>query len=387
MNPVQRLIVLTTVAGTATLFTACSRHPAVDDLAASAAPKIQGSQIVFPSNAPQVGNLKTELAHQPERVNAALNGRLAWNEDATQRVYPPLSGRILDILVQPGQAVKAGDVLARIKSPEFSQAQAEARKASADLQAATRSLTRVRELAQHGAAATKDLEGAETDYARATAEKERAVATLAHYSGMSGSGETTDLAPIRSNVDGVVVEKNVNPGQEIRAEQVGDRPLFVVTDPSTLWVILDATQQELAVLRTGVEIQLKNPSLPDQEFSARVEVISEFIDPNSRSIKVRGRVDNSQRQLKAEMFVNAQLPVGLPPGVSVPAAAVFLKGERHFVFVETARGAYQLQEVDVGPEFTGQVLVMNGLKPGQNVVTDGGLMLNQMLADHVSERQ
>jgi cobalt-zinc-cadmium efflux system membrane fusion protein len=107
--------------------------------------------------------------------------------------------------------------------------------------------------------------------------------------------------------------------------------------------------------------------------------VSEFIDPNTRTIKVRGTVDNARRVLKAEMFVSVTLPDGQAPGASVPAKAVFLKGDKHCVFIEEQPGRFARQEVEIGAEQNGRILVLTGAQLGQRVVTEGCTLLQQML--------
>src|SRR5262249_31784936 len=161
-------------------------------------------------------------------------------------------------------------------------------------------------------------------------------------------------------------------------------PLFVITDPARLWVLLDATEQDLRSIRVGATLTLRTQIDPDETFTGHVETVADFVDPNSRTIKVRGTVDNTQRLLKAEMFVSVELPGPSQNGVDVPSEAVFLKGDKHYVFVEETRGAYLRREVQVGPEHDGKTLVTDGLESGQKVVTDGGLLLDQMIASNGS---
>src|SRR4029077_1181604 len=110
-------------------------------------------------------------------------------------------------------------------------------------------------------------------------------------------------------LDGFVVEKSVTPGQEVRPDQMlanmpqYTAPLFVVTDPSRLWIQIDATEVDMAFLRPGCEFTFTSRAFPGQGFTGRVDTVSEFIDPATRTIKVKGSVDNSSRLLKAEMFV------------------------------------------------------------------------------------
>lgn len=384
---VPRIVVLLALAGGAALLPGCSRSQATASDSGSDDPRVEGERIVFPDNAPQVSRLKIDPAQGRLTTATGLNGRLAWDEEVTARVFSPVSGRVVEMLVNPGQTVAAGDVLAKIRSTEFGQAQAEARKAVADLTVAERALSRVRELHEHGAAAAKDVEAAEAGHSRALSEKERAIATLALYGGSVETPNVDGTYFLKAPVAGLVVEKALNPGQEVRTDQSGDRPLFVITDPARLWALLDATEQDLVALKPGAEVKLRTRTFPDKEFTAHIDVVSDYVDPRTRTIKVRGELDNSNRLLKAEMFVTAELPSPLQAGVDVPTSAIFLKGDRHYLFVEQAKGTYQRQQVDIGPEQSGQILIRSGVQLGQNVVSDGGLLLNQILAERVSDRQ
>lgn len=352
----------------------CSRgamHPT--DVPAA---KIEGNRIAFPPNAPQLNYLSVEEAPERHAVASNLSGRLAWDEDLTTRVFPSVSGRVVAILVRPGQIVTAGAVLAKIVSPGFSQAQAEARKALADARAAERALARARELFEHDAAAAKDVDEAEADDARARSEKERAVATLALYGGNTSSAD--GVFSMRAPIAGVIAEKSVNPGQEVRSDQVGDKPLFVVTDPRKLWLYLDVTESDVASLRPGQEVVIRSRAMPGRTFRGRVDVIGEGLDATTRTVKARCLVDNSERLLRAEMYVSADVtaPAG---GVDVPTKAVFLRDNQPFVFVQTAPGAFAKQPVVVGTETNGRSVIVSGVSAGQRVVTQGCLLLEAML--------
>ena len=146
------------------------------------------------------------------------------------------------------------------------------------------------------------------------------------------------------------------------------QPLFIV-----LMVILFISGGVAAFMNLPIE------AFPDETFTGRVDKVSEFIDPNTRTIKVRGSVDNPRRLLKAEMFVNVSLPDGAASTISVPAAAVFLKGDKHFVFVQEKPGQFTRQEVAIGSEEAGRVLILNGLQAGQQVVTDGCVFLQELI--------
>jgi membrane fusion protein, heavy metal efflux system len=335
------------------------------------------------TNAPQIKELTIETVGRERTVAVPLPGRLLWNEDATVRVFTPFAGIARRLLAEVNRPVGKGEPLVELQSADFGQAQADARKAASDFRRADRTLNRVQELYRHGAAPRKDLDAAEADFASAQAEKERAEQRLAIYGTTAVANDHGFLLP--SPLDGIVVERNVTPGQEVRPDQMlanmpqFTAPLFVVTDPSKLWVQIDATEVDLPYLRPGRRFTFASRAFPGQTFTGQVDTVSEFLDPNTRTIRVRGTVDNSSRMLKAEMFVSVNLPGAETAGASVPAKAVFLKGEKHFVFVEEKPGQFARHEVQTGAEEDGRILVVAGVQPGQRVVTEGCLLLQQEL--------
>lgn len=339
-----------------------------------AQPIVQGNQMRFPAGHPQLALLGTTAATPGKAVTVELPARIVWNEERTQRIYPAFAGRVMALRADVGQAVKPGSVLAELASPDFGTAQADTAKAQSELHLAQKSLQRQRELFDAGIVARKDLEQAESDEARAQAESHRASARTSLYS--AGTSVDQSLA-LRSSLSGVVVERNLNPGQEVRPDQSGPgvSPLFVVTDPSKLWVQIDARESEIGLLRTGSQFELSVPALAGQRFSGTVIAASDFIDPTTRTIKIRGEIDNSQRLLKAEMLATARIERTLSSGVVVPASAITLSGAKHWLFVQTQAGVFEPREVSLGYEGSREVVVSRGLEVGDQVVSDNVLLL------------
>jgi cobalt-zinc-cadmium efflux system membrane fusion protein len=343
--------------------------------ASESKPSVRGQTVEFPDKSPAAGRLATERVEAPTERDLVLPGRLMWDEERTVRIFPPFGGRVTRLLARVGDRVGVGQPLVELMSPDLGQAQAEARKAQVDLQLATQALARQRDLHEHGVASAKDLQQAEAEHARARAEADRALGKLSGY-GQPVAGEPRFV--LKSPVAGVVVERNLNPGQELRPDQPGN-PLFVVTDPMRLWVSLDANEADLRFLKAGMPIFVTSNQFPEDAFAGTLKQLSDFVDPVARTIKLRGEVPNPDRTLKAEMFVSARLrlPRGDVPTVS--AKAVYLEGVRRFVFVRDG-ASFTRRAVRVGPEVDGRVPVFSGLQLGEDVVVSGNLFLQQMLA-------
>jgi len=346
-------------------------------------PQVVGERITFPSHAPQLASLAVEPVTEEAASTTRLFGRLIWDEDATVRVFTPFAGRVRRVLVDAGQAVRAGAPLAEVESPDFGQAQAEARSAESDFRLAESNRARLEELFEHGAAAQKDLEAAEADRARAESQRARVRARLASYGAAADSVDGIFI--LRSPIAGTIVERNITPGQEIRPDQMLANapqlfsPLFVLSDPSRLWIQIDATEAEMPCLRPGVIFRFASDALPAETFEGRLDHVSESIDPGTHTIRARGRVDNRGRRLKAEMFVTVDFPTRPSLGLSVPSRAVLLKGDRHYVFVEERPGTFVRHEIHISADHDTHVLVPDGVRRGDRVVTEGSVLLEQLL--------
>jgi cobalt-zinc-cadmium efflux system membrane fusion protein len=350
------------------------------------APKVQGDKVGFAADAPQLASLTIETAQPRPAAISNVTGRLYWDDDVTVRVFSPVAGRVTSIAGELNKVVSANTPLAEIDSPDFGQAEADARTADGNLRLADQALARTKELLEHGAAAEKDVENAEAADIAAVAERDRALAKLKLYGGVPEGGE---LYVLRSPVAGVVVDRNINPGQEVRSDQMLANapnlfaPLFVVSDPTRLWLQLDVAESDLQALQPGQPLRVYSQAYPDRVFSGVVQVIGDSLDPATRTVQVRGVVDNPDKLLKAEMYVRADVVMNAPETaraeVEIPARSVFMRDNKYFVFVEKEPGQYLRQLVTVGAEHDGKVPVMSGLSAGQRVVTHGCLLLESLV--------
>lgn len=338
------------------------------------APIMQDNQLRFSLEHPQLKLLSLVAADQARPITIELPAKLVWNEEHTQRIYPPFAGRVTAIQADVGQRVDAGMPLAQLASPDFGQAQSDTARAKADTRLADKALQRQRELFEAGIVARKELDQAEAEHERARAELDRALARTRLY---GGSTEVNQQLTLRAGIRGVVVERSLNPGQELRPEMAGPGvpPLFVVTDPGTLWLQIDARENEIGVLRKGQRFRLSVPALPGKAFEGRITASSDFIDPQTRTIKVRAVVANPERLLKAEMLASALFERRFDHGVVVPASAVLLNGSQHRVFIQPRPGAFEPRKVELGYQGVREVVITGGLVPGDQVVTENALLL------------
>lgn len=362
------------------LLAACG-HEAPPPVAA--APKIEGERIVFAADAPQRKALVSAPVDVAKQEALSLSGRVAWDESRTVRVFAPLAGRIARLIAEPGQSVRAGDALAAIASPDFGQTQAELARAQADHAVAEKALSRAKDLFEHGVIAEKDLQQAQADFERARAERDRTLSRAKLY----GGGATVDQEfVLRAPIAGIVVERNANPGQEVRPDQAqpGSPPLFVISDPTRLWLQLELPEAALPFVRPGLEFRLRSPALGEEIITGRIEWVADGVDPLTRTTRARATVGNASRRLKAEMYVGADVDVVRGEAPRVPSTAVILLGSTQYAFIDEGEGRYVRRRIVAEEAATmkgmGRMRVLEGIAAGDKVVTDGALLLQQLLA-------
>ncbi len=341
-------------------------------------PRVEGQSVIFPAGSPQTAVLQSEKIEPRREAVLRFNGRLVWDEDRTVRVFSPFGGRVQSIGVRLGETVRAGRTLAVIAAPELGVAQSEARKAEQDDALAQKSLARVTELVEAGVAPAKDLHAAQAEAARAASERARTQERLKLY-GAAAKAVDQRFA-LAAPISGVVVERNLNPGQELRSDSQAEKGLFVLSDPTRLWFVLDVAEGDVGAVKPGAELQIGATMLGEDTITGKITNVADFVDPQSRTVKVRGAIDNPGRRVKAEMFVTAELKVPSARGFIVPANAVYLRGEQNYVFVDAGDGRYVRKPVRLGPTVSGHQVVLEGLAADEKVVVDGSLLLERLLA-------
>lgn len=330
----------------------------------------------FAEGASQLDYIKTTVVTEvPEPAIEALPARVAMNDDISARVYTPVNGRVLRIMAEPGDKVRKGQALVELDAPDYAAALADVRKAQADSDLKQRAFERQRDLEHAGVVALKDLESAQSDMRQSRAELDRAASRLRELAPGGGQGSTLVL---RAPIDGVVADRQVTSGTEIRPD--ASQPLFVLTDPRKLWIMLDVPEGAARHLRTGQSVNITSDSDPSLMKTGSIANIPVVVDPATHRLTVRVVIDNPDGALRPEMLVRA-----LPYADSgrlvarVPNNALVTVGYFTYAFVETGAGNYERRRVHVALTGHGESFVDSGLKAGERVVSTGALLLDSEL--------
>ena len=325
-----------------------------------------------------LANIRTqEVRSQELPMLLTTTGKVQFNEDRIARVLAPASGQVLSLHVKVGDPVKKGETLSYINSREAAAAITEHLESHKDLQLAEKTHAMTLDLFQHQAASVMALRQAESDLAKArahVARTEESLRVLGLDVDRSERSERLDSRiPVRSPLGGTVIERRVTEGQFVQPDS---NPLLVVADLSTVWVLADIFEHDLHLVSLGQKAEVSTVAYPDKRFMARVSRISDSLDPTTHTVKVRFLADNSTGQLKPEMFATVTLILSQATQVlTVPATAVFVEGERNYVFVLQSDHHLTRQQVNVVPDPSGRARVVGGLQAGDRVVSDGALLL------------
>ena len=336
----------------------------------------------YPPGAPQLSFLRIQpVSAYPEPVTEMLNGRIAYDENLTARVSSPIAGRVTKLLKQPGDAVKAGDALAEIDAPDYATAQSDLRRAEAEAAQKRTALARSRTLVEGEVAPRKDLEAAQSELKQAEAELSRARERLRILNlGQTGGG---DRFVLRAPIAGIITERKTNQGNEVRPDLAD--PLFVISDPDHLWIVIDVPERLIARIERGQTVAIEVDAYPAERYGERfiglVDYIGAVLDPETRRVPVRALVANPKQMLKPEMYARA-LPLAAEGRemVRIPNSALSTEGLYSFVFVEKEPGVLEQRPVTLAIRGREESYISEGLKPGDRIVTTGAVLLANELA-------
>jgi len=341
------------------------------------ATKSPSNEIVLAPNSPQLTNLKIEpVIEVTAPVTDPLNGKIIFDENHTSRISSSVLGRAIKINVQIGDKVKAGQILLVMDSPDLGSALADARKADADLVLKKQANERSRMLLEGGVIAQKDFEGTQADLAQSQAEAQRARARLNNLG--AGSNNPSESYTLRSPISGMVVDRQANPGSEIRPDATA--PLFTITDPNYLWATIDLPERDLGKVSLNQPLSIEVDAYPDEIFTGRVLSIGAMVDPTTRRITVRCAVDGKGK-LKPEMYARiTPLSSANTKVIRLPNTAMITEGLYNYVFVETSPGHIVKKRVSLNSQGRDFSTVKEGLNVGDRLVTVGAILLNSELA-------
>ncbi len=306
-----------------------------------------------------------------------LTGAVAYNAFKTTPVITQVGGPVSRILVVPGEHVKEGQAMLDVSSPDYSQLLDAYLKAADSQRLASKNFTRAQELYAHHAIAERDLEQAESDRNQAQADLNAAeqgmkILGIKDPNSLATAPSSAQI-PVLAPISGEVVERLVSPGQVVQA---GQTQAFTISDLSTVWVLANVYQADLAYVKSGDDVVVQTDAYPGS-FHGKISYVSPALDPNTRTLQARIIVDNPGEKLKRDMYCTVTVTAGsISNIVAVPDSSVLRDDNNQpFVYVSTGTNQFGRRDVDLGESQNGQTRILKGISVGEKVVGDGSLFL------------
>jgi membrane fusion protein, heavy metal efflux system len=336
----------------------------------------------------QLASVKVEPVEDHDfPVEKEAVGSIDFDQDMSVQVFTPYQGRIIALYGAIGDDVKKGQTLFTVDSPDLLQAESTLIAAAGVLELTTRNLARLRELYKTLAVSQRDLDQATSDQQtaegnlRAGRDAVRIFGkTDADIDRMIADRSADPTLVVPSPITGRITARNAAPGLFV---QPGSTPApYIVADINLMWMLADVTEADSPAFRLGQQVQVSLNAFPGRTFEGKITTIGASVDPNTRRVVVRSEIKDPQHELRAGMFANFVIRVGPPvrsPGI--PSDGVVREGDGTMtVWVTADRRRFTKRTVKIGGVSGGYRQILEGVRVGELVATEGALFLSNALA-------
>jgi cobalt-zinc-cadmium efflux system membrane fusion protein len=312
---------------------------------------------------------------QPVRSELTLVGKVMADENRVIKVYPLVGGNVEDVKVELGDYVHKGQTLASIRSGEVADIERQIIQARSDLLLAEKNLRVAQDLFETKLTSQREVVAAQKEVEKSQAESNR----VAEVSKIYGLGKTS-MYTVKAPIDGYVIEKNVNRGTQLRSDNAGN--LFTIGQISEVWVLANVNESDIGRVGMGMDASIQTLSYPDDLFHGQVDKIYTVLDPGTKAMTVRIRLNNKAMKLRPEM--HATVTLRYEDGgrmATVPAGSVIFDQSKHYVMVFRGRSDIDTREVNVLKTIGDIAYIKTGLKPGERVISKNQLLVYDAIND------
>ena len=306
-----------------------------------------------------------------------LSGEVHYNENNVIKIFPRSSGQVMETKVTLGDKVNKGQILAVIRSADVAGNYSDLNSADADIAIAKRQMETTESLYKNGISSQKEYTEAKQNYQKALASKNKIASMIA----INGGGKTSANGQyiLTSPIDGYVVEKKINSGDFIRADNAEN--LFTISDLKNVWVYANVYETDITKVKEGNAVTVIPMAYADKSFPGKIDHISQVLDPQSKTMQVRVVLNNPEMLLKPDMF--AKVVVSSVEGAMsncVPSNAIIAQDGKNYVVIYNNDSDLKVAEVDVNKTVGNKTYINSGVQKGQKLVTKNQLFIfNQLL--------
>lgn len=304
-----------------------------------------------------------------------LTGSIAPDENKMVKIFPMVSGVAQNVNVHLGDVVQKGQTLAILKSAEMAAFTKDYISSEADIKNTRRILESTQDMYKSGLASQKDLEQAQSDYQKAVAEGKRAGAVI-QINKSNGNGYE-----VKTPITGFVVERNLTNNTQVRADN--SQNLFTIADLSTVYVLVNVYESDIAKIQTGDPVKIITLSYPDKVFDGKIDKIDNMLDPDNKVMHARIKINNPGNLLKPQMFAN--ILIKAKSGENLPFinsnALVFDNDKNYVILTDNSKAKVHIQPVEIAKTVEDRAYISKGLKPGDRVIASRQVYLYESLKD------
>lgn len=305
-----------------------------------------------------------------------LSGEINFDDNKVVKLFPFSSGRVMDVKVSLGDKVSKGQALATIKSADVAGNYSDLSTAGNDLSIAKRAMDNQESLYKNGIASEREYLEAKENYNKALAASNKLKEQIA----INGGGHTTDNGTytITAPISGYVVEKKINQGGFIRNDNTDN--MFTIGDIKDVWVWANVYETDIARVKEGYKASITTLAYPDKVFTGVVDKVNEVLDPVTKVMKIRVRLQNENNLLKPEMFANIIIRnVELKKAISIPEQALINDNGKSFVVIYHDKCQLEIKQVEVLKITAGKAYISSGISEGDKVISQNQVLLYRAL--------
>ncbi|OJV25536.1 MAG: efflux transporter periplasmic adaptor subunit [Bacteroidetes bacterium 37-13] len=316
-----------------------------------------------------------KVGYEDVKNEVRLFGKIEADNNKTAQVFSAVDGLVTSINIGLGDYVKEGEVLATIQSSEVARYEQERLDAINEVAIAEKNLQVQNDLSAGKLNSEKDLKVAESELAKAKANLARLNEIYKIYHFKKGS-----VFPVIAPISGFITTKQININELLRLNE--ENPLFSIANISEVWAVAYVNESNIAYIKEGYDVNVNTLAFPDSPYKGKIEKIYNVIDANTKSMKFRVRIPNSDFKLKPDM--NCTVSVNYTENknmLAVPSAAVIFDKSKYWVMVFKDRNNIETRQVEIYRQLGNTSYILSGLSEGETIISKNGLLVYDAIND------
>ena len=312
---------------------------------------------------------------EPLKNQLNFYGKITTDNNKFVEIYPVVGGNVIKVNVELGDYVKKGQLLAVIRSTEVAGFEKELDDAKNDLITAKNKYKVAKELFEGKLITEREVIEANAEVEKAVSQLIRIQQTYKVYNIKSGA-----LYEVRSPLEGFIIQKNINEGMLLRNDKTDN--IFDVAEITNVWAIANINESDISQVNLGNDAEITTLSYPDKKFNGKVDKIYNIIDPETKAMKARVKLENKDFLLKPEMRATIKLSyTENKKMIAIPSAAIVFDKSKNFVMIFKDRNNIETRQIEIFRQVGETSYILSGLKEGEKVLTTNQLLIYDALND------